>query len=64
MSMYEALVASVLLYRVEIWGWKEHEEVERLHEKYIRWTLANGWSTELVKREHEKGNKVLQKLIR
>ena len=21
-------------------GWKEYEEIERLHERYIRWTLG------------------------
>ena len=40
MRLYDTLVASVLLYRVEIWGWKEYEEIERLQERYIRWTLG------------------------
>ncbi|XP_033214032.1 uncharacterized protein LOC117171088 [Belonocnema kinseyi] len=40
MRMFEALVRSVLMYGVEIWGWKEYEEVEKFHEKYIRWTLG------------------------
>lgn len=25
---------------VEIWGWKEREAVERVHEKYLRWLLG------------------------
>jgi hypothetical protein len=29
----------VLMYGVEIWGWKEQEEVERVQEKYLRWVL-------------------------
>lgn len=28
------------LYATEIWDWKETEEVERIQEKYIRWTLG------------------------
>lgn len=28
------------LYATEIWDWKEAEEVERIQEKYIRWTLG------------------------
>ena len=35
MRLYDTLVASVLLYGVEIWGWKEYEEIERLYERYI-----------------------------
>ena len=34
------VLACVLLYGVEIWGWKEYEEIQRLHERYIRWTLG------------------------
>lgn len=25
---------------MEIWGWKEREAVERVHEKYLRWLLG------------------------
>lgn len=39
--MFEALVLSVLMYGGgRIWEWKEYEGVERLYEKYIRWTLV------------------------
>ncbi|KYN29873.1 hypothetical protein ALC57_00672 [Trachymyrmex cornetzi] len=27
-------------YRVEIWGWKDREEVESLQERYLRWVLG------------------------
>lgn len=27
-------------YGVEIWRWKEREELEKLEEKYLRWTLG------------------------
>ena len=40
MRLYDTLVASVLLYGVETWGWKEYEEIESLQERYIRWTLG------------------------
>lgn len=30
----------MLEYGVEIWGWKEIEEVERVDERYLRWILA------------------------
>lgn len=29
----------VLLYGVEVWGWKERKELEKIHKKYIKWTL-------------------------
>jgi hypothetical protein len=40
MMMFGSMVESVLMYGTEIWGWKEQEEVERLHEKYLRWVLG------------------------
>jgi len=27
-------------YGVEIWGWKEREEMKKLEEKYLRWVLG------------------------
>lgn len=29
----------IMAYEVEIWGWKEREEMERMEEKYLRWIL-------------------------
>lgn len=29
-----------MAYGVEIWGWKEREAVERVHERYLRWLLG------------------------
>lgn len=26
--------------RVEIWGWKERDKVERVHERFLRWVLG------------------------
>jgi len=39
MFLFDTLVKSVLLYGVEIWGWREEEVVERIQERYIRWVL-------------------------
>jgi hypothetical protein len=38
--MFENMVESVLMYGVEIWGWKEQEKAERVQEKYLRWVLG------------------------
>ena len=28
-----------------MWGWKEREEVERVQERYVRWSLGVDWRT-------------------
>jgi len=33
-------VWTVASYGVEIWGWREREEIERLQERYLRWVLG------------------------
>ncbi|KAJ3656860.1 hypothetical protein Zmor_015905 [Zophobas morio] len=40
MKMFGSLVRSVLMYGVEIWGWKEYAEMEAVQEKYLRWMLG------------------------
>jgi hypothetical protein len=40
MIIFECTVENVLMYGAEIWGWKEHEEVERVQKKYLRWVLG------------------------
>jgi hypothetical protein len=40
MMMFKSMVESILLYGVEMRGWKEQEEVERVQEKYLRWVLG------------------------
>ncbi|KZC12189.1 hypothetical protein WN55_03917 [Dufourea novaeangliae] len=40
MFMFDALVMGVLLYGVELWGFKERVEVERVQLRYIRTTLS------------------------
>ncbi|XP_071578809.1 uncharacterized protein [Temnothorax nylanderi] len=44
-KLYDSLVASIALYGAEVWEWKEREKIERMHERYIRWTLGLDWST-------------------
>lgn len=43
--LFDKLVWSVMGYGVEIWEWKEREEFERIHERYIRWVLGVEWRT-------------------
>ncbi|XP_029054544.1 uncharacterized protein LOC114881833 [Osmia bicornis bicornis] len=40
MMLFDYLIASVILYGAEIWGWKECPPLERIQERYIRWTLG------------------------
>ena len=40
LMMYDNLVASVMLYGVEIFGWKEYKPIESIQERYIRWLLG------------------------
>jgi len=39
MYLFEVLMESIIMYGVEIWGWKEYKEIESLQDKYIKWTL-------------------------
>ena len=45
MWLFDTLVWTVLGYGAEVWGWKEREEVERVQEKFVRWTLGVDWRT-------------------
>lgn len=38
MFLLEEIVLSFILYKMEMWGWKEWEEIERIQETYV-WTL-------------------------
>jgi len=38
--LFDRLVWTVLSYGVEIWGWKERKEVERLEERFLKWILG------------------------
>ncbi|KAL6418193.1 hypothetical protein ACFW04_012282 [Cataglyphis niger] len=49
----DKLVWMVMGYEVEIWGWRERKELERLQERYLRWVLGLEWGTPgyMVKKE-------------
>ncbi|EZA48221.1 hypothetical protein X777_14227 [Ooceraea biroi] len=34
------LVWSMVSYGVEVWGWKERKEVEKIQERYLRWVMG------------------------
>jgi len=38
--LFDTLIWTVLSYGVEIWGWKEREEMERLQERYMKWVVG------------------------
>jgi hypothetical protein len=40
MMRFESMIQIILMYGAEIWGWKEHEEVEKAEEKYLRGVLG------------------------
>lgn len=31
---------TVMKYGVEIWGWKERKELEKIHERFLKWVLG------------------------
>ena len=39
MRLFEALVESIMMYGVEVWGWKGWEEIERVQDTYMKWIL-------------------------
>jgi hypothetical protein len=40
MMMFESMIESILMYELEIWGWKEQEKVEKVEGKYLRGVLG------------------------
>ena len=38
--LFKYLVQNVMAYEVEIWGWKEKEELEKVMIDYIRWMFS------------------------
>jgi len=39
-GLFDTLIWTVLSYGVEVWGWKEREEMERLQERYLKWVAG------------------------
>ena len=39
MRIFDALVESIMMYGVEIWGWRGWEEVEKIQDTYIKWVM-------------------------
>ena len=40
MMMFDSIVKSVMTYGVEIWGWRQYEELEAVQVKYLKWVLG------------------------
>ena len=38
--MFNVMVNSIVLYGVEVWGWREWIDIEGLQKRYIRWMLG------------------------
>ena len=59
MKLFDSLVKSVVMYGVEIWGYREWEEIEGLQERYIRWVLGlDRWTPGYICREELKRGKM------
>jgi len=43
--LFDRLVWTIVSYGVEIWGWKEREEVERIQDRFLKWVLGVGRCT-------------------
>ncbi len=44
-KLYKAVIEAILMYRVEIWGWEEQEDLQGLETKYWKWLLNLNWNT-------------------
>jgi len=40
LKLFDSIVKGILLYGVEMWGYREWKEVEAIHEKYLKWILG------------------------
>lgn len=43
--LFKYLVQSVMTYGVEIWGWEEEKELERIMMDYVRWLFRLDFCT-------------------
>jgi len=44
-NLFKYLVQSVISYGVELWGWVEREEVEKIMMDYVRWIFRLDYCT-------------------
>ncbi|KYN38116.1 hypothetical protein ALC56_07516 [Trachymyrmex septentrionalis] len=59
LKLFDSIVKGILLYGVEIWGYKEWKEIEALQEKYLRWILGvKSCTPGYIVREELKRNKM------
>lgn len=59
LKLFDSIVKGVLMYGVEIWGYKEWEEIEKLQTKYLRWIVGVDWRTPgYIVREELKREKI------
>lgn len=59
MKLFDALVRSIIGYGAEIWGWVERSRIEKVQEKYLRWTLGVDWRTPgYIVRDESKREKI------
>lgn len=60
MWLFDTLVWTVMGYGAEVWGWKERQEMERMQERYLKWTLGVEWQTPgYMVREETKRDKIM-----
>lgn len=45
--LFDRLVWTVIRYGVEIWGWEERKEMERLKKNYLRWVRCRMENTKI-----------------
>ena len=40
LMMFDVLIKSIIFYGVQVWGWKEIKEIEKIQVKYLKWILG------------------------
>ncbi len=45
LKLFNAITEAILMYGVEVWGWREEAELQKLLTKYWRWMLGVRWNT-------------------
>lgn len=61
-KLYEAVVRSILMYGVEVWGFKVYEAIEKLQERYTKWVFGlDSCTPGYMVREEFKRDKIRKK---